>query len=908
MRPVTLKLKAFGPYADETILDMRKLGEKGLYLICGDTGAGKTTLFDAIVYALYGEASGKNRDWHMMRSKYADDKVQTEVCLDFTHAGRAYSLTRRPEYQRPGRATRVPASVEMKLPDGKVLTRETAVRAEILQLLGLNADQFRQIALLAQGDFLRALLATTGERQEYFRQLFGTEMYMRFKENVQNDCRDLEDKRRSADDAVSNALHDAGLDHLNGKPLDEAADALRRLIDDDRRELKHYNEEKQKYDQDIAAANQEYERGRAREEHAEKLAKSRDRLTALTARRGEAEEALKKAEEGQEERRALGDAIARLKGQMESYGRLDALARLIESLETDLMKAAKEEAALTDAINRGEDRLRADRDELNTLSDVGEKREGLRHQAEQLRKKEEALTLLQKNLKTFKAQEKDLDAAQRRYQVGQAREKEASDREQTLRRAFNAAQAGVMAQALEEGMPCPVCGSTTHPHKAQLSAETPREDDVKEAEEAARAARKEADRLSAQAGEIKGKLDATRTSLEKDIADQLGDVAMEKADAEIEGQLNRLAKEKTACDEAIRRQNSRAARAEALNKLIPEEDESLRKQKSALENARATREKLSGEKNIKSSERDTLAGTLSFDSKARAEAELERRVEREKALGEAQERARQDLDAVKSELDQCQGEVRQLEDQLSGEPEVDMTAVTARLEKLTLELREINKAENAAYSRRDDNKKCLDKLVKKREEKKKLDDQYEWMDALRRTVNGDIRGRVVDRVPLEVYVQSYFFERIIHRANVYLMKMSGGKFDLKRSGSGEGLRGRVGLDLDVIDHYNGSTRSVRTLSGGESFLASLSLALGMSEEIQATAGGVRLETLFVDEGFGTLDDDTLDQAMRALNSLADGDRLVGIISHVGELRRQIGRQIVVQKGNDGKSRAEIVVG
>ena len=203
------------------------------------------------------------------------------------------------------------------------------------------------------------------------------------------------------------------------------------------------------------------------------------------------------------------------------------------------------------------------------------------------------------------------------------------------------------------------------------------------------------------------------------------------------------------------------------------------------------------------------------------------------------------------------------------------------------------------------NKDVLEKIRNASETLAALDRKWQWMTAVSDTANGSLRGK--KHLMFETWIQTAFFDRILRRANVHLMQMSGGKYDLKRRENPEDNRGQSGLELDVVDHTNGSTRSVRTLSGGESFIASLSLALGLSEEIQASAGGIRLDTMFVDEGFGSLDEETLQQAMRALNSLSESNRLIGIISHVAELRRQIDRQIVVRKVRDGGSTVEPIV-
>jgi DNA repair protein SbcC/Rad50 len=271
----------------------------------------------------------------------------------------------------------------------------------------------------------------------------------------------------------------------------------------------------------------------------------------------------------------------------------------------------------------------------------------------------------------------------------------------------------------------------------------------------------------------------------------------------------------------------------------------------------------------------------------------------------AHDQAQSDLQKSKENISGYESSIKSLKSQLSSGCALDKDEELEKKTDIENKKGEDDAKSKAIHTRIETNTQALTNIRAKSDSLSELEKRYTWMKSLSNTANGNISGK--EKIMLETYIQMTYFERIIDRANTRLMTMSGGQYELKRRREAENNRSQSGLDLDVIDHYNGTERSVKTLSGGESFKASLSLALGLSDEIQASAGGVKLDTMFVDEGFGSLDEESLDQAMRALSGLADGNRLVGIISHVGELKNRIDKQIIVTKDKSGGSRATIVV-
>ena len=337
--------------------------------------------------------------------------------------------------------------------------------------------------------------------------------------------------------------------------------------------------------------------------------------------------------------------------------------------------------------------------------------------------------------------------------------------------------------------------------------------------------------------------------------------------------------------------------------MLPKAEEDLAALESAAETLRAaaadSRVALEGLR----ARRQTVAEGLEFESAAAARARLDELRREKDALAAALQAAEKGREDCRSRLTEERGRIDTLEKQLSGAAEEDAPALQAALEELRAARQALRARKETLAGRMGVNRRAVEELRGGAEQLEQAQREWQWMGALSATVNGTLSGR--DKIMLETYVQTTYFDRILRRTNVRLMAMTDGQYELKRRIGAENQRSQSGLELDVIDHYNGTERSVKTLSGGESFKASLALALGLSDEIQSWAGGVRLDTMFVDEGFGSLDEESLEQAIRALSALTEGSRLVAIISHVAELKERIDRQIVVTKDPAGGSRVTV---
>ena len=920
MRPIKLTISAFGPYAGQVELELDKLGREGLYVICGDTGAGKTTIFDAITFALFGRASGKNVKSEMFRSKYAQPETPTFVELTFRYRDRDYTVRRNPDYDRPKArgtgVTRQKADGEFHRPDGSVVTGASDVTREVESLLGLNCGQFTQVAMIAQGDFRKLLEASTEDRVKIFRQIFDTGLYQtlqdRLKEaagELKRECDALrEDVRRdgaaiqcAGDDERRDAAEQARRGEL---PSGELIPLLDGLLEEDGRRKAALDRKKAEIDGELEKLIAQIKQGELRKENQKGLDAARKSLEQLGPEIEAAAGTLEEALTHQDELPRLGAQAVQLENMLSQYGQLQELTEQIAKSEK---QTALDEGRLEKgrtALAEARDRLAQDRDELKKLDGAALEAERAKHERESLEDTVRRLRALKKDIFALEGLRASWQKAREDYREKARIAQEREEVWQNINRAYLDAQAGVLAGDLRPGTPCPVCGSLEHPHPAPLSQEAPDEAAWKQAEKAARQARRQEAETSRAAGEWKTKLETREEQLcqtAQALLPALHQAALPDAE-----ELAAVETEQDALLQTAKEQENgakaRVEQARLLGEAIPK-----REQSSAEENDRlaALDKEIASQKAAVEEKRrqaEELRQALPFPTRQEAEEEIAALREKERALQKKIQDAKTckiDLEkrreAVQSKLETYQALLRDGED-------IDLEQTEGRKDALTREKAALEKESGALHTRLTLNGRTKESLLRHLEALEKSGGRLVWLKALADTANGALTGQ--ERFRLETYIQTTYFSRVLYRANLRLRVMSGGQYDLLRRTEG-GLRGQSGLDLDVVDHWNGTTRGVETLSGGESFLASLALALGLADEIQSSAGGVQLDTMFVDEGFGSLDDEALQKAMKALSQLGEGRRLVGIISHVAGLKERIDRQIIVKKSRSGGSRAEI---
>lgn len=934
MRPLRLTLSAFGPYAAEITLDLEKLGRGGLYLITGDTGAGKTTIFDAITYALYDHSSSGIREGSMLRCKYADDKTPTFVELEFEVHGVRYTVRRNPEYQRPKARgegmTTEKADATLTYPDDRPpVTKAKDVTAAVQEIIGLDYNQFSQIVLIAQGQFTKLLNASTEERSRIFRKLFRTQRYAQLQERLQAEASALNQQR-----TAQNAKLDSLLGGLQFSPEDPDAEALRALCAQTVPEtalalldaltarqaaaLEEAGTALQATEAQLDTVQQQLGAAAQAQRLAQQLAARQAELAAakpaLDAARAEAGRHAGDAAQLD----ALTAQVTQAQSALAAYDALDALCRQqTEARDAARLAAAQAQKRRTqlDSLNAA---LTAAETELAALADADTRLLALQNRSAQLAQRGETLTKLEQRLADCQRQAKAAHKAQENYRAAAAAQDEARTRQNTLERAFLDAQAGLLAEGLTEGAPCPVCGSTHHPARALLPHTAPTQAQVEAARQAAAEADRQAQNASAAAQSALAAANEAKTSLRRDAETLLperfttpeGTVPLTFA-----LMTNVLAEENTALQAAQTdcKAQCRQAEADCRRKAQLEADRQAKtRQRPALEQTAAEADRSAAAQNASA---DALEGQI---AERRAALPYPRRADAQAAL----DKLEADRRALRTGMDTAQRRLKQAEQSIAA-AEAAVEALTAQqtaaqkelparsAEELTAQQTELTTARESLRSREKQlsaqllpNRKTAAQYRAAAEARQALESRWQWVSALAATAGGTLTSK--QKIKLEAYIQMNYLDRILRYANTRLMQMTAGQYELERIGA-ENQRSQSGLDLGVIDHYNGTRRSVKTLSGGESFKASLALALGLSDEVQSSAGGIRLDTLFLDEGFGSLDEESLELAIRVLSGLTEGDRLVGIISHVGALKDRIDRQVVVHKARTGGSTVELRV-
>jgi len=906
MRPLRLEMKAFGPYAQTVNLDMSALGTGGLYLITGDTGAGKTTIFDAITFALFGEASGQIRQPGMMRSKYADDDTPTQVTLTFEYCGREYTVTRSPEYMRPSKrgdkVTMQRAEAQLTYPDGTQITKLKDVDSCIRDILGVDRSQFMQIAMIAQGDFLKLLLAATDERKKIFRQIFKTGRYEQISLELKSHSSHLKAKFDSLQQSLCQYM-----DSINKDPDGEneevsesnVADYLEKLIEKDERKLIVLSQETQKLENELETVNIRIGKLEAAVQNKEKLTEERDNYQNLTHKAAIAREWVCEAKKRQPEWEALETRITAEKLLIPQYDELDnkisqQLAAKEEIERLDIMYQNKIESC-----QQLENHLLEINKELELLDTAGQQKQ---QYIEERNKAQEYYALLEKLVQEEKVcinANNEYLCSKIAFKNQNEKAKKARDKYYALNEAFLCSQAGILASQLIENQPCPVCGSTVHPNPATKSPLAPAEDELRQAEQK----KNTEEELLRIAGEKASKLKGILENIEKSFADTLEANNINQRDLqdkieEQEALIKQLAL-------SIEQEEKNVLRRAVLKEELPEHNAALKEQQAEINSIAQQIAALTSRAEEILQTINAITTRLPYENKAAALENISILETQCGVLKQQYETATSALMQVENELNLSKGRIEQLEATEQVEiSETELAACQARQAEITNIKAEKTQAKLIIAARKQNNIEIYDRIIERSKELAAVEEKYIWVKALADTAGGTLSGK--EKVMLETYVQMTYFDRIIRRANRRLLEMTGGQYELERRSEAENNRTQSGLDLDVIDHYNGTRRSVKTLSGGESFKASLALALGLSDEVQSSAGGIRLDTMFVDEGFGSLDSKSLDSAIHTLKRLTESNRLVGIISHVAELKERIDCQIVVQKEQSGGSSARIV--
>lgn len=912
MRPLRLVMTGFGPYMERTAIDFESFGRGGMYLITGDTGSGKTYIFDAITFALYGEMSGSSRDSSTARSQYVEDGVATETELEFEFRDKRYKIVRNPEYMRHKRSgegyTKQTAGAVLTWPDGSVTDGATKVTEAVKDLLGIDRSQFCSIAMIAQGEFLKLLTAGTEERQKLFRKLFDTQPYNRLMEELSEQSKavrsELENTERelraalipvscSFDDDIAGRLEAAREKGFSEASADDIRDILTGLSEKGKELSEELSKDLTDADEKLKDLNSKLALAEQKKDSEQSLADRTSEIPALDYAIDTARHASDDAASKLSYAEKLEGEAAALDSVMDSYDELDAESAGLVSLE----KLIKEKNKALSDIKGDRDKLAQEisesENELKDIRSASEELEKLKAEIERTGNRAKTLETLQSEIGRTAELEAGYERLRDEYSPLEDIASGLEIAHIELRSAYMKEQAGILASELSEGEACPVCGSTHHPSPAKLSTDAPTADDVETAEKEAKAARKNSSEKLEEVQKAKGSFDEARTSTRTASLRDLGEEDLAKASQLAAAELLSLKESLESMLEDKKTLTAQKERADEIESSLPEMKNRAERYASDIESKTAELGSMNRDAAAAKAKTETLRSRLEYGSKSEAQKHRDSIADEAGKIREAVRVTAEKLNEAVSAKNENAARIAELEKVISGYEIIDEELVRPQIEETLAERKILRDQSTTVAAEIGTAEAALESINAGAAEIEKIRKRHEVVDSLFRTAAGTLTGK--DKISLEAYVQAVYFDRIIRHANLRLMMMSGGQYEFIRSEEASNKKQKFGLGLNIIDHYTGSERPVSTLSGGESFMASLSLALGLSDEIQSSSGGIKLDTMFIDEGFGSLDGETLENAIRTLTQLADEDKLVGIISHVEALSSRIDKQIVVSK-------------
>ncbi|WP_022779568.1 AAA family ATPase [Butyrivibrio sp. AE3009] len=1098
MKPIKLVISAFGPYPGKIKdIEFGQFEEKGLFLISGDTGAGKTTLFDAICFALYGDTSGHYRGTGNLRSEYAAPETESYVDFYFTHQGHNVHVLRKPEYERPklrGSGTMtVKETAVLYIDDKAPIEGITPVNNAVKELLRIDKDQFKQIAMIAQGEFWELLNAKTDKRTEILRTIFNTDGYKNIefrlrermndgykkKENLERsvlqyfaeveapmECEDelgevgavlgegdategddeiLGSEKAAAEDSVSALTEELyelkrkAADSKSAWNIDELIGIIERIVAVDKKTYDRMAAELKKAEKELDARKAELAKAElnnnalktldkleAEKQQLEELGPEMEELKGLILQQKNAsykvmpvlenlEKAVKSHEELEraieknkealaqankkvettadklakaKERKSLGQKAKteadKISGEEESYVKRDETGKSLELLKEEEAELGKMLEDIAKQEEENKKRIASCNETAKELKDSPEKLLKARVFGDKLKEfKEETADILEVCAPKFKALEKNLSDKQKAFVEARQEHESAAATRYSLEKILENCRAGLLAKDLKEGEKCPVCGSTVHPEPAVLPSESVSEEEFEKAKAAEEKLLQKRTGAMTLAESAKGSLNTYQEQLRISILDLIEKVGADPnlgeslavtglAENSMDELLEKVREAAKAIGDAILQNNKKEAElsrdaealkealdkldrlqgsdAQALSKKKEEAQILLQKKTADLAAARATLEgfkKLSfetwkeakKERDKKLSEYEDIMSAIDKALKEKSEAdktaaeiaaEIRTREgaydKEEKLIGKLQKELEELLNkygfADTEELQEyavsdrtIKSEEKKLTDYEKSFSTNETRLAQARKDAANLEYVDITEESARVRAREKEVKAFRDRrsklsfsidsnLVRQKNIEAGRQDLLEATEKYNtsRRLYDLVRGNTGNgKITLEQYIQAAGFDRIIHAANRRLLPMSEDQYLLYRREDSLGKKSNTFLDLEVLDNYTGRRRPVGNLSGGESFKASLSLALGLSDTVSSSMGGVQMDALFIDEGFGTLDKKSIDSAMEILLGLSNSHKLVGIISHREELMENIPQQIKVSKSRTGST-------
>ena len=891
MKPLKLTMSAFGPYKDKVELDFTKIGNEGIFLITGDTGAGKTTIFDGIAFALYGETSGTTRTISSIRSNFALPETETFVELEFIHKNIKYKIKRVPLYKKLKKNgngfTKSLADATLEY-ENQIVTGISNVNQKVEEILSINSKQFKQISMLAQGEFIKVLHSESKERTEIFRKIFDTYLYdlitQKLGEKLKNKKEQLQESKNSFTTNKnniywSNIFKEQEIikeDNFTQEYIEELFNLIEKQILENEKEYESSNEKIKSLDE---KQKQLKEKIRKQEEENKKIE---------TYQKNEKEKELLKNNEQQikEDKELLNKnnkIISIIKPIEEKLNvnkkDYDYLIKELKTIDSKILEASSYEKEIDNKKQTIKQIKTTHEKYLNSLKELEilkEKEISIKKIILELKEKDQYIIKYENIFKEY--QEKNNNYIN----------------EEDM---FFKNQAGIIATKLEENKPCPVCGSKVHPNVAKSPTNILTKEHLDNL-------KNELNTIEKKKNDIKEKL----TSINAKIETLLSNVENLKIE-NIELEYEQLQKNILICEKDIEVNkiefhklyfeiNNKEIKIQEFDYNIFNEEFEINNKKihDELIGNKVKKEQL--DKQITNKEKEIESINKEYEQEIIKLGFLNITDYKEKTLSENEcaiiERKITDYN---NKLIEINTKIEILKKELNSYTIVDLTDLKLELSNIEKDILTEKKFNDNANINLTNNKRIKNILNNTKDELFKNIEDFTIYDNLYRISNGTMPGK--RKIEFEQYVQATYFEMVLYEANKRLANMTDNRYILVRKEESDKISDKLGLELEVIDNYNGKRRDVKSLSGGESFKASLSLALGLSDVIQSYSGGVVIDTLFIDEGFGSLDIESRQQAIDTLTNLSNNNKMIGIISHVTELKEKIERKIIITKTKDG---------
>lgn len=897
MRPELLTMQAFGPYKDLTTIDFTKLDDHGIYLLTGPTGAGKTMIFDAIMYALYQTGSGEYRNKEdTFRNRNVPIDVKPFVRLTFSVLNKRYTIERTLRYKAK-KDNKNLTDVKVYLKDesnNQLYTNLKEVNDKIIEIIGVDKNQFVQICMIAQGEFKKILNAKTQDRILIFRKLFNSEKYNELQDAILDDYLGLRRKHDDLTLSLYSVLQNVEIDdrdELLSKYLlsDKVDELLNKQIAKDRIKVDSDSEKAKLIDKQLVDIDISINKALQLKKDQEEINKQKLLANDLNNQRIIVSEKLNKLNGDDELISKIDDQINKINNDLNSYKQLDDLNKKLNSINISIDNTSKKLNKLNDDKQLNDKEIMKLEKIIEDNSDIEAK--SLKH-SQLLKEWMQQKDVYQKYISDKKILDNDelllnnkQGIFQDKYNIYLAN-KALYDKEYDR---FLCNQAGILAKDLKDGEACPVCGSTSHVRLAKILDDVYSYEKLDELKKIVEVQSNECLQLSRDIASISAKIKMAKETLDSIIVSDIDEI-------------NSNIKSLNALLLADKKNNDKYQ--DALNKLPLLKENGDKLNGLINDNSHMLVKLISDKDNVGVYYQD-IKSKLSYDCLDSANKMLNKLKEQKKQILDNTRSLQEKIIGIDNSISASKAIISTLQSKLADSKVFDIDKLNASKNELNKLKSELNNEIKNTYSILDKNIKILNNIKPIYLDINDNEDKLQLISKINDTINGR-SGKESGKIKLETYVQMKFLDEILVKCNLRLMAMTNDQYSLCRHKEADNRQSQTGLDIDVIDHYNNSIRPVSSLSGGESFKASMALALGLSDEIQASSK-IKLETLFIDEGFGTLDDESLEAMMNILADLSNSNKLIGIISHVEQLKQRIDKQIVVSKDSHGNSKVKMVI-